>query len=138
MDKFKFLFKSNEQDPTFWTDDETTTLLGALVDGLDDVNQLLLVLQYPIQLIIVTRPKIAHHVFIAVKEHDRHGIIKLVHRVEIGDLVDVAQVDDGKVYVRRSGQQLDVFLVVLSATDSSHARQSCRGIHLGGYLSTTS
>lgn len=82
---------------TLGTDDQTTTLLRALIDGLDDVDQLLLVLQYPIQLVVVTRSEITHHVLIAVEEHDRHRIVELVHGVEIGDLVDVAQVDDGEV-----------------------------------------
>lgn len=86
-----------EYDLTLGTDDQTTALFRALVDGFDNVDQLLLVLQYPIQLIIVTRSEIAHHVFIAVEEHDRHRIVELVHRVKIGDLVDVAQVDDGEV-----------------------------------------
>lgn len=84
-------------DLTLRTNNQTTTLLRALVDGLDDVDQLLLVLQYPIQLVIVTRSEIAHHVFIAVEKHDRHRIVELVHGVEIRDLVDVAQVDDGEV-----------------------------------------
>lgn len=82
---------------TLWTDDQTTALLRALVDGFDDVDQLLFVFQHPIQLVIVTRSEIAHHVFIAIEEHDRHRIVELVHRVEIGDLVDVAQVNDGEV-----------------------------------------
>lgn len=34
---------------------------------------------------------------IAVEEHDRHRIVELVHRVEIRDLVDVAEVDDGEI-----------------------------------------
>jgi hypothetical protein len=35
------------------TDDQTATLLCSTVDGLDDVDQLLLVLKHPIQLIVV-------------------------------------------------------------------------------------
>lgn len=119
-------------DLTLGTDDQTTTLLRALVDGLDDVDQLLLVLQYPIQLVVVTRSKITHHVFIAVEEHDRHRIVELVHGVEIGDLVDVAQVDDGEVcgtagvsgWLSDSGKE----------THSSPARRSCKGLHPDEYL----
>ena len=45
-------------------DDQTATLLGAAVDGLDDVDQLLFVLQHPIELIVVSGAEIAHHVFV--------------------------------------------------------------------------
>lgn len=82
---------------TLGADNQTTALLRALVNGFNDVDQLLLVLQHPIQLVIVTRSEIAHHVFVPVKEHDRHRIVELVHRVEIGDLVDIAQVDNSEV-----------------------------------------
>lgn len=34
---------------------------------------------------------------IAEEKHDRHGIVELVHLVEVGDLVDVADVDYGEV-----------------------------------------
>lgn len=84
---------------TLRTNDQTTTLLRALVDGLNNVDELLLVLQHPIQLVVVAGAKIAHHVFISVEEHDRHRIVELVHRVEIRDLVDVAKVDDGKICI---------------------------------------
>lgn len=82
---------------TLGTDDQTATLLCTLVDGLDDVDQLLLVLQYPIQLVIVSRAEIAHHVFISIEEHYRHCIVELVHLAEIRDLVKIAQVDDREV-----------------------------------------
>jgi hypothetical protein len=95
--RLPYLSSQGAKNLTLWTDDQTTALLRALVDGFDDVDQLLLVFQHPIQLVIVTRSEIAHHVFIAVEEHDRHRIVELVHRVEIGDLVDVAQVNDGEV-----------------------------------------
>jgi len=44
----------------FRTDNQTSPLFGSLVDCFDDVNQLLLVLEYPIQLVVITGPKIAH------------------------------------------------------------------------------
>lgn len=77
-------------DLTFGADHQTTALLCTLVYRLDDVNQLLLVLQDPVQLVIVSCTEVAHHVLVAVEEHDRHPVVKLVHLVEIGDLVDVA------------------------------------------------
>jgi hypothetical protein len=80
------------------THDQTSTLLCTSVDGLDDINQLLLILQDPVQLVIVSRSEITHHVFVAEEEHDGHGIVELVHLVEVGDLVQIADVDDGKVF----------------------------------------
>lgn len=79
------------------TDDQTTALLCAAVYGLDDVDELLLVLKYPVELVVISRAKIAHHVFVAEEEHEGDGVVKLVHLLKVGDLVDVADVDDGKV-----------------------------------------
>lgn len=92
--------------PTFRANDKTPPLLRALVDRLDDIDQLLLVLEDPIELVVVARPEIAHHVLVAVEEHDCHRVLgllaaslarggkrthkKLVHSVELGDFVDVA------------------------------------------------
>lgn len=42
------------------TDDQTSSLLGSFIDSLDNVDQLLLVFQYPVQLVVVTGPKITH------------------------------------------------------------------------------
>lgn len=36
--------------------------------------------------------------FISKEEHDRHWVVQLVHLVEVGDLVDIAEVDDGEVF----------------------------------------
>ena len=83
---------------TFGADYQTATLLCTLVDCLDDVDQLLLVLQHPVQLVVVTCAEIAHHVFVAVEEHNCHSVIELVHLVEIWDLVDVAKVNDREVW----------------------------------------
>lgn len=35
---------------------------------------------------------------VAEEEHDGHGIVEFVHLVEIGDLVEIAYIDDGKVF----------------------------------------
>jgi len=43
-------------------DDQTAPLPGAPVDGFHDVDELLLVLQRPVDLIIVSRAQINHHV----------------------------------------------------------------------------
>jgi hypothetical protein len=78
--------------------DQTTTLLRALVDGLNNINQLLLILQDPVQLVVVTSSKIAHHVFVAEEEHDCHRVVELVHLLEVGHFVKIAEVDDGEVF----------------------------------------
>ena len=75
---------------TFGADHQTTALLGALVYRLDDVDQFLLVLEHPVQLVVVSRAKIAHHMLIAVEEHNSHPIVELVHLVEVWHLVKVA------------------------------------------------
>jgi hypothetical protein len=79
------------------TDDQTTSLLGTSVHRLEDINELLLVLKNPFDLIIVTGAQIDHHVLVSEEEHERTRVVKFVHLVEVGDLVDVAEVDDSEV-----------------------------------------
>ena len=79
------------------THDQTSALLGSSVDGLDDINQLLLVLQNPVQLVVVSGSEITHHVFVAEEEHDGHGVVELVHLVEVWHLVQIADVDDCEI-----------------------------------------
>ena len=81
---------------TLWADHQTSSLLGAAIDGLEDIDELLLVLQDPIELVVVAGSEIAHDVLVAEKEHDGAGVVQLVHLVEVGDLVDVADVDGGE------------------------------------------
>jgi hypothetical protein len=78
---------------TFRTHDETAPFLSTLVDGFNNVDQLLLILKHPVQLVVVTRAEIAHHMLVPPEEHDRHGIEKFVHGVEFRYLVNVAEVD---------------------------------------------
>lgn len=82
---------------TLGTDDQTAALLRATVDGLDNVDELLFVLEHPVELVVVAGAEIAHHVLVAEEEHDGDGVVQLVHLVEVGDLVDVTDVDDGEV-----------------------------------------
>jgi len=79
------------------THDQTSTLLGSSVDGLDDINQLLLVFQNPVQLVVVSGSEITHHVFVAEEEHDGHWIVELVHLVEVGHLIEITDVDNSEV-----------------------------------------
>lgn len=69
---------------------------------------------------------------VAVEEHDRHPIVELVHLVEVRDLVHVAKVDDREVWGESSAAVHAV--CGMAGTHSSHARQSCRAVHLGEYL----
>lgn len=78
-------------------DHETTAFLCASIDSFDDVDHLALVLQEPIQLVVVTRSKIAHHVLVPEEEHNGHRIVKLVHGLEIRYFIDITDVDDRKV-----------------------------------------
>lgn len=93
--------RSNDQNTTeltFRTDNQTSSLLRPAVDSLDNVNQLLLILQHPIQLIIVARAKIAHHVFVSEEEHERHRVVEFVHLLEVGHLIEIAYVENCKVF----------------------------------------
>mmetsp|Transcript_43079 Transcript_43079/g.97981 ORF Transcript_43079/g.97981 Transcript_43079/m.97981 type:complete len:208 (+) Transcript_43079:118-741(+) len=78
-------------------DDETPAFPGATVDNLHNVDELLLVLQRPVDLVVVTRPKIDHDVLVSEEEHDGGGVVKLVHGVEVRHLRDIHKVNDGKV-----------------------------------------
>jgi len=80
-----------------WTDDQTSALLCASINGLDDVDQLLFILQNPVKLVIVTGTEIAHHVFVAEEKHYGDGVVEFIHLLEVWDLVEITDVDDGKV-----------------------------------------
>lgn len=79
------------------TDDESASLARALVDRLDEVDELLLVVEHPVDLVVVSRPEVDHHVLVAVEEHDGARVVELIHPVKVGHLVEVDEVDDGKV-----------------------------------------
>lgn len=80
------------------TNHKTSSLFRTLVNRLDDIDQLLFILQYPIQLVVITGPKIAHHVLVSEEEHQGHRVVEFVHLFEIGHLVQVADVDNGKIF----------------------------------------
>lgn len=91
-------------------DNQTTTLLGTAIDGFDDVDQFLLVLQNPVELVIVTSTEIAHHMFISKEEHKGNGIVEFVHLLKVRDLVEVADVDDGEV-LHAIGDAIEDFIL---------------------------
>lgn len=82
---------------TLRADHQTPSLLGPSIDRLDDVNQLLLVLQYPVEFVVVARAEITHHVLVAEEEHECDRIVEFVHLLEVGHLVEIADVDDGEI-----------------------------------------
>jgi hypothetical protein len=63
---------------TLWANHQTATFLRATVDSLDDINQLLLILQHPVQLVVVASTKIAHHMFVAEEEHEGDWVVKFI------------------------------------------------------------
>ncbi len=65
-------------------DNQTSALLRTTIDRLQDIDQLLLVLQYPVQLIIITRAEITHHVLVSEEEHDGHWVIQLYLSISTG------------------------------------------------------
>ncbi len=64
-------------------DDKTAALSCAAVDGLDDVDQLLLVLHRPVDLVVVAGAQIDHDVSVAEEEHDGARVVQFVHLVEV-------------------------------------------------------
>jgi hypothetical protein len=78
-------------------DNQPPSLLRSSIHRLNDINHLLFILQCPVDLVIIPRPQINHHMFIAEEEHHRTGIVKLVHFVEIRDFVYIDEIEDGKV-----------------------------------------
>lgn len=79
------------------TDDQTTSLLGTSIHRFKNVNELLLILKNPFDLVVVTGSQIDHHVLVSEEEHEGARVIQLVHLVEVGNLVDVAEVNHGEV-----------------------------------------
>ena len=84
----------------FGSDDETTSLPGSTVDGLNNVDELLLVLESPVDLVVVTGSEINHDVLVPEEEHHRGRVVELVHGVEIRHLRYVHQVYHRKVLYR--------------------------------------
>lgn len=58
------------------TDDQTTAFLGALVDGLGDVDELLFIFEDPVDLVVVSGAAVDHDVFVAEEKHDGAGIVQ--------------------------------------------------------------
>lgn len=80
-----------------WRNHQTPSFLCAFVNRFNNVDEFLFVLQDPVEFVVVTRAKITHHMLVAEEKHERHRVVKLVHLLEIGHLVEIADVDDGEV-----------------------------------------
>lgn len=76
---------------------KTPALLRSPVNRLQNIHQLTLILQHPVQLVIVSRTKITHHVFIPEEEHNRHGIVEFVHGLEVWHFVEIAEINRREV-----------------------------------------
>jgi hypothetical protein len=57
----------------------------------------LLVLRDPVELLVVTRAKIAHHMFVLEEEQEYDRIVEFVHLLEVWYLIEMANVDNGGV-----------------------------------------
>lgn len=59
-------------------DNETAALARAAVYSLYDVDHLLLILQGPVDLVVVSGAQINHDVFVAEEEHHRARVIQFI------------------------------------------------------------
>lgn len=59
-------------------DDEAAALARAAVHRLDDVDHLLLVLQRPVDLVVVAGAQVDHDVLVAEEEHHGARVVQLV------------------------------------------------------------
>ena len=70
----------------FGRNHQTSTLPRPPVNSLHNVHQLLFVLHGPVYLVVISRPKIDHDVFVSEEEHGGAGVVQLVHLIEIRNL----------------------------------------------------
>jgi len=63
--------------------DKPPALARAAEDGLYDVDELLLVLHRPIDLVVVAGAEIDHDMLVAEEEHDSARVLKLVHLAKV-------------------------------------------------------
>ena len=94
-----------------WGDDKTLSFTRSSIHNLQYIYQLLLVIQSPNHLIIVSCSEVYHDVSISEEEHDCACIIQFVHCVEVGHLRDVNDVEHCKFLDRF--RTLDEDLIVL-------------------------
>ena len=79
-----------------------TSALALRVHDLHDIDEFLFIVHGPVDLVVVARSQVNHDVLISEEKHYCARIIKLIHRVEIGNLADVHTVKYGKMFFTRS------------------------------------
>jgi len=80
-----------------WSNHQTTALPSTPIPSLYNVNKLMLVLQGPIDLIVVSCPKINHDALASEEEHHCRLIIQFIQGVKVRNLSYINEVDNGKV-----------------------------------------
>ena len=60
----------------FRADHQSTPFFGSTVNGLDNVDKFLLILEHPIQLIIIPSSKIAHHMLVSKEKHQGYRVVQ--------------------------------------------------------------
>ena len=66
--------------------DETASFSRAPIDGLNNVDELLRVLDGPVDLVVVPCAQVDHYVLVPIEEHHCHRVVQLVHLIEIWHL----------------------------------------------------
>ena len=91
----------------------STTLNGTAIDGFHNRDHLVFVGERPVDLVVVSRSEIDHHMLISEEEHDRARVVQLVHGIEFRDLCDVHEIDDNKV-LHKIGNLPECFILLES------------------------
>lgn len=73
--------------------DQSSSFPCSAINSFDYVNHLLLVVEGPIDLVIVTGAQVHHDVLVPEEEHHSAGIVQLVHGVKVWHFRDIDQVD---------------------------------------------
>lgn len=81
-------------------DDQTLALLCATINDLNEIDHFLWIFNRPSDLVVVTRAQIDHNVLVLEEEHNREGVIELVHLVKVGYFFDIYNVDHCKILYR--------------------------------------
>lgn len=66
----------------FGTYNQSSSLACASVNCLNNIDHFLLVIEGPIDLVVVARTKINHDVSVTKEKHDRAGIVQLIPKTE--------------------------------------------------------
>ena len=84
------------------------------------------VLQNPVELVIVTRSEIAHHVLIPEEKHNGDGVVEFVHLLEVWHLIEITNVDDSEVLDPIG----DAYEQLASLSKKGKAQTNDRGLRL--------